>query len=76
MLKNNFDLCPACGGIGEVKIIKNLMQVGPYHLGKEVIEKCKFCSDKKPQKKPNQQAISGSITSKQAHSHNQLCSQY
>ena len=51
MLKNNFDLCPACGGIGEVKIIKNLMQVGPYHLGKEVIEKCKFCSDKKPQKK-------------------------
>jgi len=51
MPKNNFDLCPACGGVGEVKIIKNVMQVGRYHLGKETIEKCKFCSNKSLQKK-------------------------
>ena len=29
--------------IVEVKIIKNIAQIGPYHLGKEIIEKCRFC---------------------------------
>ena len=27
-----------------VKIIKNIAQLGPYHLGKESWEKCNFCS--------------------------------
>ena len=44
MPKSNHDFCPACGGIGEVKIIKNIAQIGPYHLGKESWEKCNFCS--------------------------------
>ena len=51
--KNNFDHCPACGGIGEVKIIKNVIQIGLYHLGKEVIEKCRFCTNNNLQKKQN-----------------------
>jgi len=43
MSKNNSDLCFACQGIGEVKVIKNIAQIGPYHFGKEIIEKCAFC---------------------------------
>ena len=43
MKKNNSHNCPACDGVGEVKIIKNIAQIGPYHLGKEIIEKCRFC---------------------------------
>ena len=44
MPKSNGEFCPACGGTGEVKIIKNIAQLGPYHLGKESWEKCNFCS--------------------------------
>ena len=44
MSRSNGEFCPACGGIGEVKIIKNIAQLGPYHLGKESWEKCNFCS--------------------------------
>jgi len=43
MSKNNQNLCFACQGTGEVKVIKNIAQVGSYHLGKEVKEKCTFC---------------------------------
>ena len=43
MQKNKKSLCPACGGEGKVKIIKNIIQIGPFHLGKEKLEKCKFC---------------------------------
>ena len=44
MSRSNGEFCPACGGTGEVKIIKNIAQIGPYHLGKESWEKCNFCS--------------------------------
>ena len=44
MPRSNGEFCPACGGTGEVKIIKNIAQIGPYHLGKESWEKCNFCS--------------------------------
>ena len=44
MSTSNGEFCPACGGTGEVKIIKNIAQIGPYHLGKESWEKCNFCS--------------------------------
>tara|TARA_B100000965_G_C19222576_1_gene596541 strand:- start:417 stop:602 length:186 start_codon:yes stop_codon:yes gene_type:complete len=44
MPKSNGEFCPACGGTGEFKIIKNIAQIGPYHLGKESWEKCNFCS--------------------------------
>ena len=44
MARSNSEFCPACGGIGEVKIIKNIAQVGPYHLGKESWEKCNLCA--------------------------------
>ena len=44
MPMSNGEFCPACGGTGEVKIIKNIAQIGPYHLGKESWEKCNFCS--------------------------------
>ena len=44
MPRSNHDFCPACGDVGEVKVIKNIAQIGPYHLGKERLEKCKFCS--------------------------------
>ena len=43
MSKNNQNLCFACQGTGEVKVIKNIAQVGPYHLGKETKEECTFC---------------------------------
>ena len=41
--KNNQNLCFACRETGEVKVIKNIAQVGPYHLGKETKEECTFC---------------------------------
>ena len=44
MPRSNRDFCPACGDVGEVKVIKNIAQIGPYHLGKESWEKCNFCS--------------------------------
>ena len=44
MPESNGEFCPACGGTGEVKIINNIAQMGPYHLGKESWEKCNFCS--------------------------------
>ena len=44
MPRSNGEFCPACGGTGEVKIIKNIAQIGPDHLGKESWEKCNFCS--------------------------------
>jgi len=44
MSTSNAEFCPACGGIGEVKVIKNIAQIGPYHLGKETWEKCNYCS--------------------------------
>ena len=43
MSKNNQNLCFACQGTGEVKVIKNIAQIGSYHLGKELKEKCTFC---------------------------------
>ena len=42
--KNNY-FCAVCGGIGKIKIIKNVIQIGPYHLGKEILEKCNFCKN-------------------------------
>ena len=51
MPRSNHDFCPACGGVGEVKIIKNIAQIGPYHLGKESWEKCNFCSTEHKTKK-------------------------
>ena len=45
MPRSNHDFCPACGDVGEVKVIKNIAQIGPYHLGKESWEKCNFCSE-------------------------------
>ena len=44
MPRSNGEFCPACGDTGEVKVIKNIAQIGPYHLGKETWEKCNFCS--------------------------------
>ena len=44
MPRSNRDFCLACGDVGEVKVIKNIAQIGPYHLGKESWEKCNFCS--------------------------------
>ena len=44
MPRSNRDFCPACGDVGEVKVNKNIAQIGPYHLGKESWEKCNFCS--------------------------------
>ena len=38
--------CPVCDGTKKVKVIKNIAQIGKYHLGKEVNEECKFCSKK------------------------------
>ena len=43
MKKNNSHNCPACDGVGVVKIIKTIAQIGPYPLGNEIIEKCRFC---------------------------------
>ena len=50
MKKNKNYNCPACNGIGEIKVIKNIAQIGPFHLGKEVMEKCNFCKTYKNQK--------------------------
>ena len=42
MPRSDIDFCPSCGGTGEVKVIKNIAQIGRYHLGKESWEKCNF----------------------------------
>ena len=44
MPRSNSEFCPACAGTNEVKVIKNIAQIGRYHLGKETWEKCNFCS--------------------------------
>ena len=44
MPRSNGEFCPACGDVGEIKVIKNIAQLGPYHLGKESWEECNFCS--------------------------------
>ena len=38
--------CPVCNGTRKAKVIKNIAQIGKYHLGKEITEECKFCSEK------------------------------
>jgi len=38
--------CPVCDGTKKAKVIKNIAQIGKYHLGKEITEECKFCSKK------------------------------
>ena len=46
-IPNNRSLeCPVCDGTKKAKVIKNIAQIGKYHLGKEVTEECKFCSKK------------------------------
>ena len=43
-IQNNRSLnCPVCDGTKKAKVIKNIAQVGPYHLGKETKEECTFC---------------------------------
>jgi len=44
MPRIDIDFCPSCADTGEVKVIKNIVQIGRYHLGKETWEKCNFCS--------------------------------
>jgi len=34
--------CPVCDGTRKAKVIKNIAQIGKYHLGKEITEECKF----------------------------------
>ena len=42
-IPNNRSLeCPFCDGTKKAKVIKNIAQIGKYHLGKEVTEECKF----------------------------------
>ena len=60
MPRNDIDFCPACNNIGEVKVIKNVVQIGPYHLGKEAWEKCNYCSIEnktKPNEKNNERTL-------------------
>ena len=60
MPRGNGEFCPACGDTGEVKVIKNIAQIGPYHLGKETWEKCNFCSienNNKPIQKINEKTL-------------------
>ena len=61
MQKNNLDNCPACNGNGEVKIIKNIAQIVPYHLGKEMMEKCSFCKIHNNEKEKILTNISGTL---------------
>lgn len=61
MQKNNLESCPACNGEGEVKVIKNIAQIGPYHLGKEVKEKCNFCKVYNKEKDNFENNFSGSL---------------
>ena len=51
--KNKKESCPACEGIGEILVIKNVAKIGRYHLGKECKEKCNFCSMKNKELKDN-----------------------
>ena len=47
LTQNNKNLdCPVCEGTGKTKVIKNIAQIGKYHLGKEDTEECKFCTKK------------------------------
>ena len=60
MPRSNNEFCPACGDTGEVKVIKNIAQIGHYHLGKETCEKCNFCSienKNKPIQKINERTL-------------------
>ena len=56
MSRSDINFCPACAGTDEVKVIKNIAQIGRYHLGKETWEKCNFCSIEN-KNKSNQQDI-------------------
>jgi hypothetical protein len=38
--------CPVCDGSKKTKTIKNIAQFGVFYLGKEIIEDCKFCTEK------------------------------
>ena len=60
MPRSNNEFCPACGDTGEVKVIKNIAQIGPYHLGKETWEIWNFCSienKNKPIQKINERTL-------------------
>ena len=46
MPRSDIDFCPSCADTGEIKVIKNIAQIGRYHLGKETWEKCNLCSVK------------------------------
>ena len=45
MRKSNPRSCFACKGLGEVKVIKTITKIGPFHFGKETVEECIFCKD-------------------------------
>ena len=45
MRKSNPRTCFACKGLGEVKVIKTITKIGPFHFGKETVEECIFCKD-------------------------------
>ena len=38
--------------LNKIKVIKNIAQIGPFHLGKEVMEKCNFCKTYKNESVP------------------------
>lgn len=41
--KKNKSNCIYCNGTGKQQIIKNVLHIGKYHIGKEVDELCYFC---------------------------------